>query len=277
MDGTAADAAMLGHMRRRITTQGRCALLLILMVCALAARGGAQIGSLAPTILQSMVMPCAVADHCAGSAAGGAEAGSVIAPTRSSGAASGLLEPTGEGTGSTLYAADPRVSTLVRATFVRSLERRLNGAAAEAIARDLEKHDAVDRWAAMVASQGLRRGDLADALASYWVLNWAMANGGDSSLEALQAVRAQVRAQVATRPALRRLTDAQKQAVAEEAMLNFVYEIAGYMQAREANNGSMLRRFADGAEMRFRNEMRIDLRSLALTDRGLKAKARIRP
>ena len=160
----------------------------------------------------------------------------------------------------------------MQTAFVRGLERRLNGAQAEAIARNLRENDPVVRWAGMVSGDGLHTGDLADALASYWVLNWAMANGGESSPEAMQAVREQVRWAVANRPALARLTDAEKQAMAEEAMLNFVYEVTGYLQARQAGNDVMLGRFAQGAETRFRQEMAVDLQSLMLTSKGLAAK-----
>ncbi len=156
--------------------------------------------------------------------------------------------------------------------FIRSLERRLNGAQAEAIARNLREVDPVARWAAMVSGDGLHTGDLADALASYWVLNWAMANGSESSPAAMQAVREQVRWAVASRPALANLTDAEKQTMAEEAILNFVYEVTGYLQARQAGNDVMLGRFAAGAEMRFRQEMAVDLRSLLLTREGLAAR-----
>ena len=124
----------------------------------------------------------------------------------------------------------------------------------------------------MVSDDGLHTGDLADALASYWVLNWAMANGGESSPETMQAVREQVRWAVANQPSLRKLKDADKQAMAEEAMLNFVYEVTGYLQARQAGNDVMLGRFAAGAEMRFQREMAVDLRSLMLTSKGLEAK-----
>ena len=52
-------------------------------------------------------------------------------------------------------------------------------------------------------------------------------------------------------------------------MLNFVYEVTGYLQARQANNEAVLGRIAQGAEMRFRKEMAVDLKSLVLTDKGL--------
>ncbi len=245
----------------------------VLLVALGVGRGGwGQIGSAAPTILQSVVLhPCSSAGVCDDAGAAG---GSVIPTARSSGALSGRLAQTAatNGAGTTAYTRDLAVSARVQMAFVRGLERRLNGAQAEAIARNLRDNDPVARWAAMVSGDGLHTGDLADALASYWVLNWAMANGGESSPETMQAVREQVRWAVANQPSLRKLKDAEKQAMAEEAMLNFVYEVTGYLQARQAGNDVMLGRFAAGAEMRFQREMAVDLRSLMLTSKGLEAK-----
>ncbi len=232
----------------------------------------AQTRSLAPTILQSVVLnPCATAAVCGD---GITNEESVLSPVRSSGAMSGRLPTTAAAhrQGATTYVRDAAISEQVQTAFLQGLERRLNGAQTEAIARSLRENDPVTRWAGMVSGDGLRTGDLADALASYWVLNWAMANGGESSPAEMQAVRDQVRWAVANRPALARLTDAEKQAMAEEAMLNFVYEVTGYLQARQAGNGAMLGRIAEGAELRFRREMAIDLRSLLLTSKGLEAK-----
>ena len=247
--------------------------LMTLVLALLFGRAGwGQIGSAAPTILQSVVLhPCASAAMCGDEVAAGE---SVIPPARSSGAMSGRLARTtaANGVGSTTYVRDAGVSARVQTEFVRELERRLPGAQAEAIARNLRGTDPLARWAGMVSGDGLHAGDLADALASYWVLNWAMANGGESSAETMRAVREQVRWAVANRPALAKLTDAEKQAMAEEAMLNFVYEVTGYLQARQAGNDAMLGRIAAGAETRFRREMAVDLKSLLLTNKGLEAK-----
>ena len=254
--------------------RGWMAPLLVLLACR-GARG--QAPSVAPTILQSVVLhPCAMPTTCGDTSMA---LGSVIPAGRSSGSLSGRLATTAgmqgtkaHGAGSTAYKRDAAVSAQVQEAFVHGLERRLHGAQAEAIARNLHGNDPVVRWAAMVSSDGLQTGDLADALASYWVLNWAMANGSESSPEEMQAVRDQVRWAVANRPALARLTDAEKQAMAEEAMLNFVYEITGYLQARQAGNGAVLGRIAEGAELRFRREMAVDLKSLLLTSKGLEAR-----
>ncbi len=231
--------------------------------------GWGQAGTVAPSILQSVVLhPCGPVEMCG---EGAISARSVIPQARSSGSMSGRLAPA-RGLGSTSYLRDAAVSAQVQQRFVRGLERRLRGEQAEAIARNLRDNDPVARWAGMVSGDGLRTGDLADALASYWVLNWAMANGSEGRPEQMQAVRDQVRWAVATQPALARLTDAEKQAMAEEAMLNFVYEVTGYLQARQAGNEAVLGRIAAGAETRFRREMAVDLRSLLLTSKGLEAK-----
>ncbi len=255
-----------------IRSVGHHGLAVMLLVWGSARGAPGQMVSAAPTILQSVVLhPCASAAMCG---VDGASEESVIPPARSSGSMSGRLTPMAppHAGGSTAYTLNPAVSAQVRTAFVRELERRLNGAQAEAIARNLRGNDPVARWAGMVSGDGLHTGDLADALASYWVLNWAMANGGESTPEAVQAVRDQVRWAVANRPALAKLTDAEKQAMAEEAMLNFIYEVTGYLQARQAGNDAMLGRFAEGAEMRFRREMAVDLKSLLLTSKGLEAK-----
>ena len=247
--------------------------LVVLLLAVGFGRGAwGQAGSAAPTILHSVVLhPCESATMCSGEVPGSE---SVLAAPRSSGAMSGRLSATkvASSVGSTTYARDAGLSARVQMAFVQGLARKLNGAQAEAIARNLQENDPVVRWAGMVSSDGLHTGDLADALASYWVLNWAMANGGETSPEAMQAVREQVRWAVANRPALAKLTDADKQAMAEEAMLNFVYEVTGYVQARQAGNEAMLGRFAVGAELRFRREMAIDLKSLLLTSKGLEAR-----
>ncbi len=54
---------------------------------------------------------------------------------------------------------------------------------------------------------GLRTGDLADAMAAYWILNWIMANQGDNNRTQALAVRDQVRGVIGGSPAVARLGD----------------------------------------------------------------------
>lgn len=254
---------------------------MVMMTVAVARGAWGQSGSVAPAILHSVVLhPCVAAGMCGDEKAmvGGVMAGErslrSLGTSGSSGSMSGRLATTPgvHAEGSTSYTREAAVSAQVQEAFVRGLERSLRGAQVAVIVRSLQGDDPVARWAGMVSSDGLHTGDLADALASYWVLNWAMANGGESRPEEMQAVRDQVRWAVANRPALAKLTNAEKQAMAEEAMLNFVYEVTGYLQARQAGNEVVLGRIAQGAELRFQREMAVDLKSLLLTSKGLEAR-----
>ena len=127
----------------------------------------------------------------------------------------------------------------------------------------------VASWAGIVREDGLRTGDLADAMAAYWILNWIMANQGDNNRTQALAVRDQVRGVIGGSPAVARLGDAGRQEMAEVLMLNFLVQQATYVDAMQRGDQAMMRRLGDAAVARFRNEMGVDLRRLQLTDAGL--------
>jgi hypothetical protein len=128
-------------------------------------------------------------------------------------------------------------------------------------------------WAVHVAQDGLRPDDVADAGAAYWVENWEIANGIDTATPAqVRAVREQVHATMLAKPSFARLSDAQKQEMAEIFIYNQIVQDANYVAAMKAGNRAITGRLADAAVARFRNEMHLDLRRLALTDRGFAPK-----
>ena len=45
----------------------------------------------------------------------------------------------------------------------------------------LTNGDPIGSWSGIVRSDGLRSGDVADAMAAYWVMNWVIANQGDNN------------------------------------------------------------------------------------------------
>jgi len=119
-----------------------------------------------------------------------------------------------------------------------------------------------------VGGDGLRPGDTADSFAGYWILNWVMANGGDSNRAQALAVREQVRPIIASNPGYARLNEAQRQEMSEIFMLNFLVQHAAYTDALQRGDQATARRLGDAAVKRFRNEMGVDLRSLSLTNTG---------
>ena len=73
---------------------------------------------------------------------------------------------------------------------------------------------------------------------------------------------------IAQNPGFARLSIAQRQEMAETLMLNFMYQHDVYLHAVKAGDRALKAKLADAAIARFRNEMGVDLRSLALTDQG---------
>ena len=120
----------------------------------------------------------------------------------------------------------------------------------------------------IVGEDGLHPGDMADAVTSYWILNWVMANGADSTGGQAQAVRRQVRRMIAANPGYGRLKEAERQEISEVLMLNFLIQHAAYTDAMARGDHATARRLGDAAVTRFQKEMGVDLRRLKLTDSG---------
>jgi len=169
----------------------------------------------------------------------------------------------------TAYRADPQVTLRVRRQFADWMGKQAGPEGGRQVAAAMERTDPVQNWARLVASDGLRPGDTADALTAYWVMNWMIANGGDNTRTQTQAVRNQVRPVIASNPAYARLNEAQRQEFAEILMLNFLIQHAAYVEAMQRGDQAVLQKLADAAVARFRSEMGVDLRQLQLTDRGL--------
>lgn len=78
--------------------------------------------------------------------------------------------------GVTRYRSRPEVSSKVAAAYVDFTRRVASPAAASGVQEELAHTNFVATWAGFVRDDGLRAGDLVDAYAGYWVLDWAMAN-----------------------------------------------------------------------------------------------------
>lgn len=174
----------------------------------------------------------------------------------------------GSTSATTAYRASPAISARVRQQFADWMGKQTNAESGRRVAEALDRIDPVRSWAQLVGADGLRPGDTADALASYWVLNWVMANGGDSNRSQVMAVREQVRPIMAANPAYARLSEAQRQEFAEVLILNFLIQHAAYIDALKRGDRDAQRRIGDAAVARFKSEMGVDLRRLRLTNAG---------
>ncbi|HEY0263266.1 MAG TPA: DUF6683 family protein [Granulicella sp.] len=167
------------------------------------------------------------------------------------------------------YRSSPQVTTRVRAQFVEFIRQTSGDKAAAAVGAELQRRDYLQLWATHAAQDGLRLGDVADAFTAYWVENWQMANAANEVAPAqVQAVRRQVSSTLLSNPSFTRLNDAQKQEMAEVFIYNQVVQDANYVGAMQRGDKALMQKIGDASVQRFRKEMNLDLRQLALTDNG---------
>lgn len=170
----------------------------------------------------------------------------------------------------TAYTPDPAVNEAVKHRLLEGIAKT-DPAAARKLQTALAAQDLRDVWAKAVAADGLRPNDVADALASYWVLNWLIVHRQtDNTAAQVQGTRRQIVGALAKLPALRAATDATRQDLAEVAIYNFVLQFAAYQDATGRHDAGQIGTLAIAAELRFKSEYRIDLNRMALTDEGLR-------
>lgn len=191
-----------------------------------------------------------------------------VKPSRARGDANASARPLAPPQAVTTYRANPLVAARVQKQFTDWMAKQAGAQGGQAVAAALRRDDPVASWSRLIAADGLRPGDTADALTAYWVLNWVIANRGDSTRAQVLAVRDQVRPTLARDPAHARLGEADRQAFAEVLILNFLIQHAAYVEALKRNDSQLLDRLSDAAVARFRNEMGVDLRRLRLTAEG---------
>lgn len=185
-----------------------------------------------------------------------------------------IPRPPSEGQVVTRYVPSPQVTEAAKRRFVAGLTKR-DPKAARQIEAAMRKEDFRAVWAKAVASDGLGPDDVADAMASYRVLNWLTVHGtSDNTAAQTQGTRRQVVAALAANPSFRAMNDAQRQEMAELLMYNFVLQSSAYQGAAARHDATQLRQLADAAEARFLKEDGLDLRNLALTDQGLQPATR---
>ena len=168
------------------------------------------------------------------------------------------------------YTESPAVTARVQKNFVAFLSSQGLDEGAASMQAYLAKNDFRKDWSRMSASDGFRRGDALDALVEYWIVNWQIANGKteNSTRAQAQGLRRQIAPFMASDPTFAKLTNAQRQELAEVWMINAVAQGGGYMTAVKSGDRAMIGKASAAAVARFKNETKIDLRAVRLTDRG---------
>ncbi|ONG54975.1 hypothetical protein BKE38_09590 [Pseudoroseomonas deserti] len=169
----------------------------------------------------------------------------------------------------TTYQASPEVTQRVREQFLGWVQQRSGAETAGQMRQVMQQQDVLALWAQQMAADGLKPGDVVDALTAYWVQNWQMAHGVENTTPAqVMGVRAQVAPLLARNEAFGRMNDAQRQEMAEMFIYNQFLQGSAWVMAGQQNNPALKAQLGEAAVQRFRTEMNIDLKALQLTDRG---------
>jgi hypothetical protein len=183
-------------------------------------------------------------------------------------ARAGLSASRPAATVNTRYRASPQVSSRVRGQFA-DFVAKTDPANADRLRQTVQQKDLLGAWEKHVSVDGLRRGDVADSMAAYWVQNWQIANNVPfTNRTQVQAVRGQVYRALGSNPQFAQLDDAGKQEMSEVFMYNFVAQGSAFSDATSKGDRGMSNRLSDAAVARFRSEMNVDLRQLKLTQAG---------
>lgn len=174
-------------------------------------------------------------------------------------------------TASTRFTPSPQVSAEVKAAFLQKLSQALGPDRGPKVAAVFANRDPVALWMSAMARNGFHANDMADALASYFVLSWCMANRADLNTPQVIAVRDQMQRAMATGQ-VAPLPESGRQVVAETAMLEFDVQSAIYANALHQHDEASVAKLGDMAEQRFLAEEKIDLRQLTITGQGLTRK-----
>lgn len=174
----------------------------------------------------------------------------------------------------TSYPASAIISARIQRQFLDNIRWSVSAEARNNLAAAFAERPALDIWQDLVAADGLKAGNVVDALTAYWVLNWVTANARYNFKVDNAPIQAQLQASMAADANFRGLNNLQKQEMAEGYILRFLVEHAALNDAVARKDVTALGRLALASVTRFRQEMGVDLLALETGPEGFAPKAR---
>jgi len=162
----------------------------------------------------------------------------------------------------TSYRPSPSISARLQREFLSRIRWSAGAETRDNLASAFAEQSPSEIWSELVAADGLTTNNVADALTAYWVLNWVAANGAYSVEVDSRPVQRQLRQAFADDPNFIRLSEQQRQEMAEGYILNFLVEHAALNAALQEQDIETLYALAMAAANRFRRQMNIDLFAL---------------
>lgn len=176
----------------------------------------------------------------------------------------------------TSYRPSPTVSARLQRQFLTDMRWSAGVEVRDSLTAAFAKRSPLEIWQELVAADGLRTGNVADALTSYWVLNWITANAAYSLKIDNAPIKRQLEQAFASDSNFQTMADQQRQELAEGYILDFLVQHAALNDAVERKDIAALNKLAAASVLRFRQQMKVDLLSLAPGPEGFQPKAATR-
>lgn len=173
----------------------------------------------------------------------------------------------------TSYRASPTISARLQREYLTNIRWSAGVKTREMLTAAFAERTPGEIWQELVAADGLTTGNVADALTSFWVLNWITANGAYGTKIDNAPIKRQLELAFAGESGFRTTTDQQRQQLAEGYILDFLVLHAALNDAVERKDVATLKKLAAASVLRFRQQMKVDLLSLAPGPEGFQPKA----
>jgi len=168
--------------------------------------------------------------------------------------------------GSLTFEPVPEVSDLVTRRFVDELSKDHPQLRAQ-VEEEFQSGALQDHFGELLDRYGYEHDHLADVAAAYYISLWRIAHGRDVTAGQIAGVRRQMRGLLADEPGVMRLSDAQKQEIAEIFALSASLSLQGYEQIVRSGDTETLASFRRGVQATYAPQGP-DLAALSLTDDG---------
>jgi hypothetical protein len=173
---------------------------------------------------------------------------------------------------STRFTRDPALLEAKQQQIVQ-MTRAQNPALAKALEQAFSQN-IIAQLTPVLRSVGLDASDMADMTTLYWINAWEGANGivgrqPDPAL--IRGARQQIAATLAKNPSLARMTDAQKQDVADTMIIQGLL-IEARMTAVAKQGAAAQKQMSDAVAQEAQQMLKTDLRAVTLTPQGFKPK-----
>jgi hypothetical protein len=170
------------------------------------------------------------------------------------------------------YTADPTQSDRIRVAMINTMGGQ-NPATREQMTKAFADDAVLKEFDRVMSANGYSSRNVADDMAALLVLCWEIFTGGSANKLQIEGARQQSRGIFLGTPALRTMTNAERQEMAERIAYQFVISDMANQLALRSGDHAQQAQIRQSAAAVMRQRVNIDITRLQLTERGFSKKS----